>query len=474
MKTLPLNFSAAKILVVGDVMLDHYWHGNAGRISPEAPVPVVKFAKEDWRAGGAANVAMNLAALGAQVKLLGITGRDKAADQLQQMLEKSGVAVQWVQSNNQPTITKLRILSHHQQLLRVDFEESFANDMGDQLLQHYQAWLTDVDVVVFSDYAKGTLANIQNLIQLAKSAGKTTLVDPKGNDFSIYGGVSWIKPNRSELAVVLGDVSSQENIIAKAPAMLQNLGIANLLVTLSEAGMLLVQADGKHAHWGAHATEVFDVTGAGDTVMATLAAALGAGASIKQAVDWSNRAASVVVQKVGTSLVTPEEIQATFHHKPSCSGVVDDWQRLGQCIAMAQSQGESVVLTNGCFDILHPGHLRYLAEAKALGDRLVVAVNSDASVSRLKGPSRPVNGLQDRMEMLAALEVVDWVVSFSEDTPENLICTLKPNLLVKGGDYKPEEVAGGKCVRANGGEVKILSFHQGHSTTNLIKKINKE
>jgi D-beta-D-heptose 7-phosphate kinase/D-beta-D-heptose 1-phosphate adenosyltransferase len=297
------------------------------------------------------------------------------------------------------------------------------------------------------------------------------LVDPKGVDFGIYAGATLIKPNFSEFAAIVGQVRGDDAIAQAGKNLMEILGLSALLVTRSEAGMTLLQRDHEPLHIPTKAQEVFDVTGAGDTAMATLAVAFASGLGWPAAVRLANEASGIVVRKLGTSTVTVEELNAVLHPPAHLGSVAHEWAELAGYVAAAQQRGERVVMTNGCFDILHPGHIRYLREAKALGDRLVVAVNSDASVKALKGDSRPINGLDVRMEMLAALESVDWVVAFAEETPEALICTVKPDVLVKGGDYQPDQIAGSRCVWDNGGDVLVLNFWEGHSTTLIIDKL---
>lgn len=468
------DFSKAKILVVGDVMLDQYWSGNARRISPEAPVPVVKVSEDKVRAGGAANVAMNIAALGGEVSLIGTIGRDSFGDQLTEVVESAGVLPHWVVSDS-GTICKLRVLSHHQQLIRMDFEEPIVAETAQKVADKVAEIVTDFNVLVISDYAKGALQFVEQMIDAANLHQIPVLVDPKGLDFSRYRNATLIKPNQSEFEQIVGDCPDSQELVEKAKGLIAELNLESLLVTRSEHGMALVEKGLTPYLLGSQAQEVFDVTGAGDTVMATLATAFASGLDLKKSVYLANEAASVVVRKVGTSTISKaeldEQLNASMRHKGYASMSTEEVKTL---VEMAQSRGEKVVMTNGCFDLLHSGHVRYLNEAARQGDRLIVAVNSDESVKALKGDSRPVVGLESRMELLSALSCVDWVVPFNEETPEELICYLKPDVLVKGGDYKPEEIAGSKCVWENGGEVAILSFWEGYSTTKLVDKIQAE
>jgi D-beta-D-heptose 7-phosphate kinase/D-beta-D-heptose 1-phosphate adenosyltransferase len=469
------NYSAARVLVVGDLMLDRYWHGPTSRISPEAPVPVVHVKQDEQRAGGAGNVALNIAALGAKVSLLGFTGEDEAAIALETLLKKSGVLCLFQGIPNHPTITKLRVMSRHQQLIRLDFEDGFQDVDSDTLLHQYHAELMQSQVVVLSDYGKGTLSQVQPFIRLAKQLKKPVLVDPKGSDFSIYQQATLITPNLSEFEAVVGRCTDQQQIVERGVNLLNQLELEALLVTRGEQGMTLLTQEQEPLHLPTHAREVFDVTGAGDTVISVLAASLAAKKSLAEATQLANIGAGIVVGKMGTATVNTEELSNALHGPRAHQKGVCSLAELLKERAAAKQNGEKIVATNGCFDILHPGHVRYLQQAKTLGDRLVVLVNSDASVQRLKGPERPVNKLDHRMEMLAALECVDWVVEFEQDTPKEVIDQLLPDILVKGGDYTDiTSIAGHESVLANGGEVKILSFIEGHSTTAIIQTIKNK
>ena len=467
------DFNHAHVLVVGDLMLDRYWHGDTSRISPEAPVPVVRVEEAEERAGGSGNVALNIAALGAHAMVIGLTGEDEASDALGKLLIKQGVECEFEQVPDCSTITKLRVLSRHQQLIRLDFEDGFSRYHGDGLLQRYQQQLATAGAVILSDYGKGTLRDIQDFIQAARSKNVPVLVDPKGNDFARYHGATLITPNMSEFEAVVGACHSDEEIEVKGTALMQQYDLKALLVTRSEHGMTLLQQDNKPLHLPTQAREVYDVTGAGDTVISVLTAALAAGNSLADATALSNLAAGIVVSKLGTATVSVEEIRRAIREQQTVRrGVVDEDELLA-LVNDAREHGETVVMTNGCFDILHSGHATYLEQARQLGDRLIVAVNDDDSVKRLKGSDRPVNTLAKRMHMLSALECVDWVVPFFEDTPARLICKLTPQILVKGGDNDPDKIPGGECVREAGGEVKVLSYVEGVSTTGIIGTIRE-
>lgn len=473
--TLPIpNFDAARVLVVGDIMLDRYWYGNTSRISPEAPVPVVHVKQIQERPGGAANVALNIRALGSQVNLMSLSGDDAIANQLSELLSAQGIKSYLQRIPELPTITKLRILSLHQQLIRLDFEEGFHQVNTDDLVNHFTQQLPHYHVVILSDYAKGVLRCAPELIAQARHRNIPVLIDPKGNDFTIYRGAYMLTPNRKEFEAIVGPCSDEQEIVDKGLKLIKELDLNALLITRGEHGMTLIELNETPLHLPAQKREVYDVTGAGDTVIALLGASLAAGTNLSSAAALANHAAGVVVSKLGAATVSVSELRrAMEEYHRSGRGVISE-EQLSIAIKDAHAHGERVVMTNGCFDILHAGHITYLEEAKKLGDRLIVAVNDDDSVKRLKGASRPINPLQQRMAVLAGLSSVDWVVPFSEDTPERLICKLLPDVLVKGGDYKVSDIAGGKCVLNNGGDVKVLSFVDGCSTSGIIKKIMEE
>ena len=473
--TIP-DFSQAKILVVGDLMLDRYWHGPTSRISPEAPVPVVKIEESEERAGGAGNVALNIAALNGLPSLVGITGQDEAAQILKNQLTPHGVDCQFVELAGCTTITKLRVLSRHQQLIRLDFEDAFSQnkepiESTKLLLNVFAEKMPQHEVILFSDYQKGTLAQLPELIRLARAENKKIIIDPKGSDFSIYRGATLLTPNLSELEVIVGTCQSDEQLVEKAEKLRQELELDALLVTRSEKGMTLLQAGKTAVHLPTRARDVYDVTGAGDTVIATLAASIAAGMDMVDAVKLANLAASVVVGKVGTATVTVHELRAAMRQLSDVEQGIVAEERLITLVKDARNHGEKVIMTNGCFDILHAGHVTYLEQAKSLGDRLIVAVNDDDSVKRIKGPERPVNTMTRRMQVLAGLSCVDWVVPFYEDTPTRLICDVAPSALVKGGDNNPDDIPGGQCVRDQGGEVLVMEYVDNCSTTGLIRSI---
>ena len=457
-------------MVAGDVMLDRYLFGGTERISPEAPVPVVRVSETDDRAGGAANVAVNLAALGVDTTLIGVTGKDEEAAALKAVLEQQQINCRFEAVKNWPTTTKTRVQSRGQQLIRLDREEQGLSG-SDALPGFLQKALKSASAVVLSDYGKGALGNVSAMIDQCQKANIPVLVDPKGSEFDKYRGATVLTPNQSEFESVVGICESADELVARARTMIADLELGALLVTRSEKGMLLVEASDEPVFLSTRAREVFDVTGAGDTVIAVLAGALASGESLAAAAALSNFAAGLVVRKIGVASVSPSEIRAALHQRGQGGrGLVSEVD-LAAMVSEAKLQDESIVMTNGCFDFLHAGHVAYLEEAKSLGDRLIVAVNDDESVRRLKGDGRPVNALQDRMAVLAGLAAVDWVVPFSEDTPARLIQMMLPDVLVKGGDYRPDEIAGAKDVLKNGGEVRVLAFREGHSSSNIIDKL---
>lgn len=463
------DFKQTRILVVGDVMLDRYWSGQAARISPEAPVPVVRVKDVEERIGGAGNVALNIAKLGGQVTLLAVVGDDDEGKTIRRHLESAGVHCDFVTEKNLRTICKLRVLSQHQQLIRIDFEETPLAFEREQLCQRLQHHVANHQAVVFSDYGKGTLADVEHYIDLAKQSMAKVLVDPKGSDYSRYRSADIITPNLSEFQAVAGACQNENDLLAKGKALLQRYQINTLLLTRSEAGMTLIRNE-QTCSMPAQAKDVYDVTGAGDTVIAVMALGVAKGLAYQEAMYLSILASGIVVGKVGTATVSISELTRAMHgDRDFRYGVVSE-DELAELIKNAKANGERIIMTNGCFDLLHAGHVTYLQQAKALGDRLIVAVNSDESVRQLKGESRPINALPERMTVLSALACVDWVVPFTEETPERLYCRLLPDVLVKGGDYAPDQVAGGDCVIKAGGEVKILSFVDGQSTTNMINK----
>jgi D-beta-D-heptose 7-phosphate kinase/D-beta-D-heptose 1-phosphate adenosyltransferase len=461
----------SNIVVFGDVMLDRYVSGSVDRVSPEAPVPVLKPIKEEIRLGGAANVALNLSSLGSKVSLIGISGKDNSSAQIIKLLKENKIKSELVKSSL-PTITKLRLLSSKQQLLRVDNEEEFTKVDWKSVKRRFDKSILQKsnNLLIISDYGKGTLQDIPAVIRKAKKLKKTVLVDPKGDNFSKYKGADVITPNFSEFIGEVGPVRSEREITTKAKDLIKSLNLGALLVTRGSEGMILFNKEkGKvvRSDFPTQAKEVFDVSGAGDTVIASLAAALSTGLDMTSAVKLANVAAGIVVGKSGTATASISEIEPHF----TGEDLVFSLKEAKKHSVMLRKNGKKVVFTNGCFDILHAGHVHYLEQAKELGDELVVGLNSDSSVKTLKGPSRPINNLEQRAKVLSSLKCVDRIVSFADETPIKLIKEIKPDVLVKGGDYKAKDVVGHKEIKSWGGEVKIIPLVPGLSTTNIIKKL---
>jgi D-beta-D-heptose 7-phosphate kinase/D-beta-D-heptose 1-phosphate adenosyltransferase len=465
------EFDSIRTLVVGDLMLDRYWHGNASRISPEAPVPIIHIKGLEERPGGAGNVALNLEALDCKsTTLLGLTGKDEPASTLKKQFKALNIDCVFHELDNAPTITKLRVMGRNQQLIRLDFEEPFSAEQAENLLPSFNQKIAETDVLILSDYGKGVAHHAQTFIKAANKAGIPVLVDPKSNDFNLYRGATVITPNQKEFEAVVGPCANQSELIAKGHQLMRTHDIHALLITQSEHGMTLLQEGADPLHLPTRARQVYDVTGAGDTVISVMAAAMAANEPLHKAAALANIAAGIVIKKLGASTVSIPELRRSIQRQEiSSSGILTE-EALIHAVEDAHKQGETVVMTNGCFDILHAGHVQYLEQAKELGQRLIIAVNDDDSVRRLKGNSRPINCLESRMTLLSALRAVDWVVPFSEDTPERLIKAVSPDVLVKGGDYTIPEIAGADHVLSKNGIVKILPFKDGHSTTKIIEK----
>ncbi len=464
------SLSDVHVVVIGDVILDRYWHGPAERVSPEAPVPVVDVTHTETRPGGAANVALNIVGLGARATLIGCVGDDEDGRVLRETLEAAGVVCDFVTVEAWPTIVKHRVVAQRQQLVRADFEhpipQTGASERDAQLLNKVEKALQGADVLVLEDYDKGTLDAPAGFVHAGKQSQVPVLVDPKLKPLSVYSGATVIKPNEKEFAHAVGGIG---DVASQAQALCETLEVAGLVVTRGGDGMEVCTPDSVR-HLPARPVEVFDVTGAGDTAAAVLAVGLAVGWSLLDAARMANIAASLVVAKLGTAPVTGPELRAVLNGMQQDRGVMTRAQ-LAQAVADAKARGERIVFTNGCFDILHAGHVVYLEEAAALGDRLVVAINDDASVTRLKGPGRPVVLVDGRSRVLTGLSCVDWVVSFDEDTPEPLLELLQPDVLVKGGDYSPEQVVGADIVKGYGGDVRVLSLVDDVSTSAIVDKI---
>lgn len=469
------SFAGAKVWVVGDVMLDEYITGDVRRISPDAPVQVVNVADAYVRLGGAANVAHGVASLGAQVELVGVIGSDPSGEQVRMACATAGIGCDGlIVDSARPTTRKLRVVARHQHVLRLDWEEVRPYPAPPIIEAFDKLAEREPDVIVLSDYAKGALSDaaIAHIIAWARKQGVPVLVDPKRNDFEAYRGATVITPNAKELAAATGSTSSElRTIEGGARSLVMRAECDAMVVTLGENGMLVVPSAEASMHIHSAAREVFDVTGAGDTVIALLALGLATRLPLGLAAELANVAAGLVVQKVGTAVVSPHELIGAC--APSLESKVLGRDELAERMAWWRLQKKSIVLTNGCFDVLHSGHVSLLRQAKAEGDVLVVAINSDASVKRLKGPERPVIGEAERAVILSALESVDAVVVFDEDTPGELIDACVPDVLVKGGDYKPENVVGRDVVERNGGRLVLVPLVEGRSTTRLVEKMRR-
>lgn len=464
--------NSAKVLVVGDIILDQYIYGETHRLSPEAPVPIVRVTETEERAGGAANVAVNVSSLDVSVQLLGITGKDESSARLEKILIEKGVECHFIYQDDFPTITKQRVLSRHQQLIRLDYEKEANSIDTEPLIEKYLELIESVDVIILSDYAKGSLDKVQILIKHAREKGVTVLVDPKSADFKYYSQANIITPNFKEFEAIVGDCPSKQILVEKGSQLCKSLQLDALLVTRGEKGMTLLRENQAPLHLKAETHEVFDVTGAGDTVIAVLAAAIACDSTFEDATALANTAAGLVVEKLGAATVTIDELNGASTNKYQSSISMDSHAIL-KVINQAKRNGEQIVMTNGCFDLLHVGHINYLIKARSLGDRLIIAVNDDESVRKLKGDARPINSVENRMAVLATLACVDWVVAFNEDTPEALISLFSPDILIKGGDYTEEQIAGAAFVRKSGGEVVILPFEEGCSTSAMLQKIKE-
>jgi D-beta-D-heptose 7-phosphate kinase/D-beta-D-heptose 1-phosphate adenosyltransferase len=464
-----MDFSHSTVLVVGDVMLDRYWQGSTQRISPEAPVPVVLVNDQSMRIGGAGNVAVNITSLGSSARLLSVYGEDEAGSDLASLLGEYGVNDHCLRTEKVATTTKLRVLSQHQQLIRLDFETPAAHIDNGALLKQFRRLLEHSDLVVLSDYGKGIISDPQSYITESNKQQKRVLVDPKYKDFMRYAGAYLITPNRKEFEDVVGPLEDQSHLEQKAQQVITQCDLGGLLITQGDKGMTLVMDAQNPVHFPTLAQEVYDVTGAGDTVIASLATGLSSGMTVEDSVHLSSVAAGIVVGRVGTSFVSLDDLLKAEHisNENLSDRKIMSSDEASAFVRQAKLQNKKIVMTNGCFDLLHSGHVNYLEQAAQLGDILIVAVNSDASVQQLKGDNRPINSLHERMSVLAGLASVDKVVMFEEETPENLICLIKPDILVKGGDYKVDEIAGRQCA----GSVQLISFMEGKSTTNTVKKI---
>lgn len=477
-ETLFTHTAHIRCLVVGDLMLDEYLWGKADRISPEAPVQVVDIIREELRLGGAGNVVHNLAALGAQVSVCSVVGNDSNGHELLGQFSHHQIDTRAIFPDpDRRTSRKTRVVAAHQQIVRIDREsrEALPAYVEQQLCYWITAHVCEYSVVVLSDYNKGVLtpAVIAAAVTAATAAGIAVLVDPKGTDYIRYSGATLLTPNRKEAEAASGIAITDTASLARAAAVIMgSAGLPHLLITRSEEGMTLFSQAGEMVHIPTVAREVFDVSGAGDTVLAALAIGIAAGFSMIEAARLANVAAGIAVGKLGTSVVTPQEIidAVSLTHKDSHSKI-KSLEVLISLIAAEKKRGKRIVFTNGCFDLLHAGHVKYLQKARNLGDLLVLGLNSDASVRRLKGSKRPLIDQDERAHLLAALDCIDYVVVFDEDTPLELITALGPHILAKGGDYTLDGVVGRDVVESYGGRVELITFVDGKSTTHIIERI---
>jgi D-beta-D-heptose 7-phosphate kinase/D-beta-D-heptose 1-phosphate adenosyltransferase len=472
------GFARARVLVLGDVMLDRYVSGAASRLSPEAPIPVLRPSARRATLGGAANVALNVATLGGQATLIGVIGEDAEGAELSRLLACSGVVPDLVVDAERPTTAKTRFMVGHHQLLRLDEETTAPIDEATamRVLERFAETVVTSDVVVLSDYAKGVLSDavLEGVLAQARASGCMVIADPKRSRFTAYHGVSVLTPNELEVRQATGIDAGDDAGAARAGRhALDEAGCGAVLVTRSAKGLTLVRRDAAPLHLSTRAREVADVSGAGDTLVATLATALGAKAALPEAAMLANIAAGISVGKPGTATVSREELLGVLHLADlmATDRKIATREEATQRASAWRAQGLRVGFANGCFDLIHPGHVRLLTEARTRCDRLIVALNTDASVQRLKGPTRPLQNETARATVMASLAPVDMVVLFDEDTPIELIQALRPDVLVKGADYSIEQVVGADLVQSWGGTVLLVELQAGHSTTGTIRRM---
>jgi len=467
------NFKGKKILVIGDVMLDHYLVGDVNRISPEAPIPIVKVTQEKYVLGGAANTANNIASLGGKAYLVGIVGEDNAGKILEKQLrENNMVTAGLFIDKDKPTVQKVRVVGKPQQLLRIDYENTKLSDkkIESKILDYVKNIIKKVDAVVISDYAKGLMTkNLSSeVISLCNENKKPVIVDPKPKNVNFYKNATLITPNLKEASEMTGIDNNSENAVLMGEKLKEMLD-SNILITKGEYGSTLIELDGNIVHIPTKAKEVYDVSGAGDTVVATLVLALAVGADLKYAAVLANKAAGIVVGKIGTATVSMKEFGSVFEKKESKIKTLDE---LKSIVRELKKKGKKIVWTNGCFDILHVGHIKYLQKAKEFGDILILGVNTDDSpYFKSKGPGRPILNQDERAELLSAVECIDYIVLFNGEIPIKEVTAIEPDFIIKGGDYKEKDVVGCKLMKKTGGKVVIIPLVKGFSTTNIIKKI---
>ncbi len=467
------QFKKTNILVVGDVMLDKYIFGDTSRISPEAPVPVFSFKNDEIRLGGAANVALNLSNINCNVSLMGFVGADSEANKIIEIIDSRKIDNQLIKIDNYSTTIKTRIVSRSQQLLRIDKEQNLSLKESKRLIPKFKNIFKNYDLILFSDYDKGALKSIQELINLCKESKIKVVVDPKQYHFEKYSGVDLMTPNLNEFQKMVGNCRNEEELKLKSKKLIKKLSLDAILVTKGEEGVSLTKKNGEYFSYKAIELDVYDVTGAGDTLIAFTSACLAVGLTYQESIYFANIAAGKAVNKFGTATVLAEEIREFLDAKSSNHSRVSSLSKLKNILKKEREMGNKIVMTNGCFDILHTGHTFYLEEAKKLGDILIVAINSDNSIKKLKGDNRPINDLPERTLLISSLKSVDWVIPFDELTPEYIIKEINPDVLVKGGDYELSQIVGADHVLKNGGEVKTINFKEGFSSSKIINKIKK-
>ena len=470
------SFENLNIVVIGDVILDKYISGECERISPEAPVPIINVNSFKSLPGGAANVACNLLSIGTNVILICPYGKDKSSAELEKILQKNRLSYRYIYDEFFKTPTKTRVLSQGQQIVRFDEYDRTVNTKADKIIKELENLDKQIDLIIFSDYDKGALSEIDRILEYTNKKSIKTLVDPKGANFDKYKNSSVITPNLKEFSKVAGAFKNKMEFEEKAFNLLDKLSLEALLITKGKYGLSLISKSKDHQEIPAEASEVFDVTGAGDTVISILAAMYATGASLYDAAFVSNIAAGISIQRQGTVQVTREELSNALTKKNEykfITKIFDESIDLELFVKSLKQKNKKIVMTNGCFDLLHAGHVSYLEESRSMGDYLIVGVNNDESVRRLKGKKRPINILENRMKVIASLNCVDLIIPFSEDTPINLIKTIKPDIYVKGADYKLNEIIGADFIRGYGGEVNLIPLLNGLSTSNTISKISE-
>ncbi|OQM34164.1 bifunctional D-glycero-beta-D-manno-heptose-7-phosphate kinase/D-glycero-beta-D-manno-heptose 1-phosphate adenylyltransferase HldE [bacterium endosymbiont of Pedicinus badii] len=467
MQKLFLNFKKSSVLIIGDIILDEYIYGKITKFSTESCNPILKIKDTKFFPGGAANVAMNAACLGSKVYLLGIVGTDKESEILKKKLGKKKVFCEFLFSERYPTIKKTKIFSEKHTIVRIDREKQFLKFKKDFFIKKIQKIISKVNVIIVSDYQKGTVQQVQDIIKIANKKKVFIFIDPKGKNFDKYKNCTLLKPNLQEFQEIVGKCKNKNTIIKKAKKMISKLNLSNLLITCSEKGMIFLQKNGSTLYLPSITKKVVDTNGAGDTVISVLAVSISSGKNFQESIQLANIASGIAVQKFGTSYIKKEEIETFLIKKKKHLKIIRK-KEIKKIIQIEKKKGKKIVMTNGVFDIIHAGHIKYLKQAKSLGDRLIVAVNSDKSTKVIKGSKRPINSLCRRMQVLSELRMIDWIVSFQEDCPKKIISLIKPDVLVKGGDYKNKEIIGKKEVLKNGGEVIILDLEKNISTTKII------